>query len=44
MYYNKEQEKIMNAYIIVDILVCLGFQLSVKVTDYFGILSNSWLS
>ena len=26
---------IMNGYIIVDFLVCLGFQLFVKVTDYF---------
>ena len=25
----------MNAYIIVDFLVCFGFQLFVKVTDYF---------
>ena len=33
MYYNKRTGD--NAYIIVDFLSCFGFQLFVKVTDYF---------
>lgn len=31
----KEQDVVMNVYIIVEWLVCFGFQLFVKVTDHF---------